>query len=177
MIITLKAEIYAKKCHRDANHKYDGQPYEIHLAHVVEVAKRFWDAIPSRDEKGFAWKDICIAACWAHDVIEDTRQTYNDVREELGYLVADIVYACTNEKGKNRKERANERYYKGIQRTAYAPFVKICDRIANIEYSFNGNTRMLELYKKEQEEFKLRLYDPIYEDMFHHIDELFKRLK
>jgi (p)ppGpp synthase/HD superfamily hydrolase len=175
MNIVLQAEIYAKKCHRDTNHQYDGKPYEVHLAHVVSIGRRFIDLVPVIDEKRYTWGDICIAACWAHDVIEDTRQTYNDVKKELGYLVADIVYALTNEKGKTRKERADERYYKGIHKTAYAPFVKICDRIANIEYSINKNPTMAWMYYLEQEEFKARLYDEKYKPMFDYIDELFAR--
>lgn len=176
MNITLKAETYAKRCHRETNHKYDGKPYEVHLAHVVEVARRFIHLVPIIDEKKFTWADICIAACWAHDVIEDTRQTYNDVKKELGYLVADIVFALTNEKGKTRKERASILYYKGIQRTAYAPFVKICDRIANIEYSLNKRSSMLLKYAEEHEEFKRMLFDDLYADMFEYMEDLLRRI-
>lgn len=49
--------------------------------------------------------------------------------------VADIVYAVTNEKGKNRSERANEKYYQGIRENKLAVIVKICDRLANALYS------------------------------------------
>ena len=61
-----------------------------------------------------------LAACWVHDVIEDCRETYNDVKNVLGERVADIAYALTNEKGKTRKERANDKYYEGIRNTPFA---------------------------------------------------------
>ena len=38
-----------------------------------------------------------------HDVIEDARQIYNDVRQQLGETVAELAYSLTNEKGRNRK--------------------------------------------------------------------------
>ena len=56
-----------------------------------------------------------------------------------------------------RAERAGENYYKGIRETPYAPFVKLCDRLANITYSCAGddpnNVRMREVYKQEVPHF------------------------
>jgi (p)ppGpp synthase/HD superfamily hydrolase len=92
-------------------------------------------------------------ACFGHDLIEDTRVTYNDVKSVLGHYVADLVYALTNEKGKTRKERANDKYYEGIRSEKYGIFVKMCDRIANVEYSKMSGSRMFEMYKKENEDF------------------------
>jgi (p)ppGpp synthase/HD superfamily hydrolase len=101
---------------------------------------------------------VIYLACWGHDLIEDTRVSYNDVSHRLdhaGYFdVADIIYAVTNEKGKNRKERANEKYYEGIRSTPGAVFVKLCDRIANVQYSKMTKSRMFEMYGKEQHEFQ-----------------------
>jgi hypothetical protein len=72
-------------------------------------------------------------------------------------LASEIVYALTNEKGRNRKERAGKRYYEGIRNTPYAPFVKMCDRMANIRYScgsYNmGNLRMAKVYEDEMPYF------------------------
>jgi len=39
----------------------------------------------------------CMLATWGHDLIEDTRVSYNDVKEHLGQEAADIVYAKENE--------------------------------------------------------------------------------
>jgi hypothetical protein len=71
----------------------------------------------------------------------------------LGQEAADIIYAVSNEKGKNRKERANDKYYEGIRNTPGAVFVKLCDRIANVQYSKMTGSRMFEMYKKENTEF------------------------
>jgi (p)ppGpp synthase/HD superfamily hydrolase len=98
-------------------------------------------------------QEACLIAAWGHDLIEDTRVSYNDVKSNLGQEAADIIYAVTNEKGKDRKERANEKYYEGIRNTPGAVFVKLCDRIANVQYSKMTKSRMFEMYKKENAEF------------------------
>lgn len=160
------AKQYAIRCHKDTNHLYDGRPYEFHLETVVWFAMKYIDLIPIKD------RPLVFAACWAHNVIESTRQTYNDVREELGDKVADIVYALTNEKGKNREQRASRMYYQGIRDTKYAGFVKVCDRLANIKYSTAVYSSMANLYRKEYHSFLHELYQPFYEDMFAEMEQL-----
>lgn len=96
---------------------------------------------------------ILYASAFLHDTIEDARMTYNDVvkflkefkgggfvlpegvRQHLEDQVPEIVYALTNEKGRNRGERANDLYYQGIRQTKFASFIKMCDRLANIQYT------------------------------------------
>ena len=77
--------------------------------------------------------------------------------EEQAFMAVEIVYALTNDKGRNRAERAGEKYYQGIRTTPYAPFVKLCDRLANITFSCSGtdanNIHMKEVYKKEVPHF------------------------
>lgn len=161
--------------HRDTNHMYDKYlPYEFHLRMVVEVAKKFQNLITY----GADLESVMLGA-WGHDLIEDTRVSYNDVKEELGGMAADIVYACTNEKGKNRKERANYKYYDGIRTTPYAVFVKLCDRIANVQYSKMSGSRMFEMYRKENPDFMAQLgwteaQSHEYEEMFQYLTNLFE---
>jgi (p)ppGpp synthase/HD superfamily hydrolase len=120
---------------------------------VVQAAHDFIKLIPDANDGEETFRNYIILAAWGHDAIEDTRVSYNDVKEVLGLTAADIVYACTNEKGKNRKERANDKYYEGIRNTPGAVFVKLCDRIANVQYSKMTKSRMFEMYKKENENF------------------------
>jgi (p)ppGpp synthase/HD superfamily hydrolase len=157
------AKNFSVNCHISTNHFYDGLPYEFHLNMVVETAKKYINLIPKDD------RDVVLASCWAHDTIEDTRITYNDLKSELGEEVAEIVFALTNEKGRNRKERASEKYYSGIRETKHAAFVKICDRIANVEYSKNQSSDMLNTYKKEFDNFEYWLYCDEYHEMFDYL--------
>jgi (p)ppGpp synthase/HD superfamily hydrolase len=159
--------------HRKTNHFYDRYlPYEFHLRMVNNVYEDFQHLL---DEE---LNDYCGKAVWAHDTIEDTRVSYNDVKNQLGDEVANIVYAVTNDKGKNRKERAGDKYYEGIRNTPGAVFVKLCDRIANVQYGKMTKSRMFEMYKKENPEFICQLgvgqgTSIKYGDMFIYLNNLF----
>ncbi len=153
--------------HRKTNHFYDTYlPYEFHLRMVVQVCKEFANIYPNQ------WSDLELA-CWGHDLIEDARVSYNDCKQVLGVYVADIIYAVSNEKGKNRQERANDKYYEGIRNTEGATYVKMCDRIANIQYSKLTKSKMFEMYKKENKQFVQQLYSDGYIVMFDYLDCLF----
>ena len=158
------AKEYAILKHFETNHKYDGNPYDVHLQMVYDFACKYIHLLPNNR----VISEV-LAACWVHDVIEDCRETYNDVKNVLGERIADIAYALTNEKGKTRKERANDKYYEGIRNTPFADYIKICDRMANVKYSKDKSSRMIEVYRKENEEFKKQLWSLPVQEMF---DEL-----
>jgi (p)ppGpp synthase/HD superfamily hydrolase len=138
---------FAIDAHNKTNHLYDGKPYSVHLSMVAMYGMKYINCIPEQCQ------ETVINACWLHDTIEDCRLTYNDVKKIAGEDVANIVYAVTNEKGKTRKERANDLYYYAIRETRGARFVKLCDRLANVRYSFETKSKMFEVYKNENEHF------------------------
>ena len=116
-----------------------------------------------------------MAAARTHDLIEDTRQTYNDVKKVCGDKVAEITFALTNEKGRTRKDRANDKYYEDIRNTPFATFVKVCDRLANAYYSkITPTSTMLSAYRKEEENFKKALYKEELKEMFDELHEILK---
>ena len=152
----------AHDLHQSVNQTYAGSlPYGFHLDMVVEGVRNYGYLVCVREE------DVLplLFGAYYHDSIEDARLTYNDVMRlarnemtiEQAMMATEIVYALTNDKGRTRAERAGEKYYKGIRETPYAPFVKLCDRLANITYSCTGEgnkgTRMKEVYKGEMPHF------------------------
>lgn len=152
----------AHDLHQSVNQTYgDELPYGFHLDMVVEGISRYGHLVCTCED------DVLpiIFGGFFHDSIEDARLTYNDVMriarqwltEEQALMATEIVYALTNDKGRTRGERAGERYYQGIRETLYAPFVKLCDRLANVTYSCSvgsGNgSRMREVYKGEMPHF------------------------
>jgi len=144
--------------HTKTNHWYDDYlNYEFHLRMVAQAAKDFIHLIPNSNDGETSFRDVIFISAYGHDLIEDTRENYNSVKEYLGVQAADIIYAVSNEKGKNRKERANDKYYEGIRNTPGAVFVKLCDRIANVQYSKMTKSRMFEMYKKENDRFIVQL--------------------
>jgi (p)ppGpp synthase/HD superfamily hydrolase len=140
--------------HKETNHYYDTYlPYEFHLRMVSKVAEDFINLIPDSNNGDASLRNDILLASYGHDLIEDTRVSFNDCKEKLGLVVANIIYAVSNEKGKNRAERANDKYYQGIRDTQGASFVKLCDRIANVQYSKMTGSKMFEMYKKENNHF------------------------
>ena len=153
----------AHRLHESVNQFYDGdKPYGYHLDMVAKEVYAYGHLVLV----GEADLLPLFMGAWFHDSIEDARVSYNDVKkialklgltEEQAFCASEIVYALTNEKGRNRKERAGKRYYEGIRNTPYAPFVKMCDRMANIRYScgsYNiGNLRMAKVYEDEMPYF------------------------
>ena len=163
-----KTKAYAIQKHKNVNHKYDQYDYDFHLNMVFEIAKKFIYLIePSEQE-------TVLAGCWVHDIIEDARETYNDVKKETNETIAELAYALTNEKGRNRAERANDKYYKGIRDTKNASFIKFCDRIANVTHSKNNGSRMFDKYKDENDDFISKIYVPECKDISAYLESLFK---
>ena len=152
----------AHELHNSVNQTYGVvHPYGYHLDMVVQAIRDFGHLVCASED------DVLplFFGGYYHDSIEDARLSYNDVMkiaremmtEEQAYLATEIVYALTNDKGRNRAERAGEKYYQGIRETPYAPFVKLCDRYANISFSCSEavgrSDRMRLVYKNEVPHF------------------------
>jgi (p)ppGpp synthase/HD superfamily hydrolase len=136
--------------HKETNHMYDTYlPYEFHLRMVATVADQYMYLTKEEPVS----HSTLLKAAWGHDLIEDTRTNFNEVRSVLGAEAAEIIYAVTNEKGKKRKERANDAYYAGIRNAPGAVFVKLCDRIANVQYTKMIKSQMFKMYDDENNHF------------------------
>lgn len=171
--IITQAYNYAVSRHEARNQRYGEHPYSYHLGQVADAGFHFRHLLqPTEHIPVEALREIVIAGCWIHDVIEDTGETYNDVVRATSVEVAEIGYALTTPKGRTRKDRHCEAYYKEILETPGAAFVKICDRIANVTFSRQTQSKMLEVYRREAEAFRAKLYRPEYEPMFVELDRL-----
>lgn len=157
--------------HVNTNHMYDIYlPYEFHLRMVNENFRKFYPTIEG-------WTPEFILSVelggWGHDLMEDTRTSYNDIRNMLGVDAAEIIRAVTNySRGRNRDERMPDFVYNDIRNTPGAIFVKLCDRIANVQYGKMMGSSMFKKYKQENEHFleKLGLFG-LNQDMttYHHM--------
>ena len=163
-----RARSYAQHLHTDTNQKYgEYLPYFFHVDLVGRIAWKYASYLPDED------RSEVIAAAYLHDVIEDCRVTYNDLEKNFGQKVADLVYAVTNEKGKNREQRANDKYYQGIRDTPHATYIKLCDRMANAFFSSVMGTNQVHMYKKEHEKFYQHLWSENYNVMFADLNGIF----
>ena len=135
---------YAKENHK--GQMYGNVPYIDHLLEVWNIALRF------------KLSETIQVACWLHDIIEDTQRSYTEIKLCFGHDIAEIVYCVTDELGRDRNERKAKTYPK-IAENSDAVYVKLCDRIANIENAKkNNNSKKLFLYKREHREFIEKLY-------------------
>ena len=156
----------AHALHQSVNQTYgDNLPYGFHLDMVAEGIRDYGHLVCASEA------DVVplFFGAYFHDSIEDARQSYHDItkcaqkfmNDNQALMAAEIVFALTNDKGRTRAERAGERYFQGIRETAYAPFVKLCDRLANVTYSCTVDgghfDRMREVYKGEMGEFLMAI--------------------
>ena len=135
-----RARLVAEHVH--SNQTYGIFPYIKHIWDVVTIAEKF------------GYDEEIVIACYLHDSLEDGHISYNDIKKEFGENVAEIVYAVTDELGRNRKERHANTYGK-IMRNEKAVIVKLCDRIANVEAG-----GLSDMYRKEYKGFQTVLYNP-----------------
>src|ERR1044072_7762470 len=144
-----EARLLAYKAH--AHQSYDFWPYEKHLRDVEEILKA----------NGFSESYIIAGIC--HDLLEDSHLSFNDLKTVFGKYIAEIVYACTDELGHNRKERKQKVYQKLQQNPAAIP-VKLADRLANMRHSERMKSSQFEMYIKEYPEFREALHPHSKED-------------
>lgn len=158
----------AIRWHNEVNQKYGGYlPYSYHLNLVATIGAKYISLIPEED------RELVIAACWLHDTLEDCHVSYNDLKQHFDEELAEVVYALTNEKGRTRKDRANDAYYQGIKGTKYATYVKMCDRLANVLFSCMFGSKQFEMYRKENKHFVRGIYLEEYDVMFADLEHLF----
>jgi len=113
---------WAKKKHEDtyAVRKSTFNPYWVHPDNVAKLAKAYGGT-----------KEEIIAAI-AHDTIEDTNTTYNEIKTLFGKKVADLVKEVTNNNDEILKV-GKEKYMsdKLLHLSDSALFVKLCDMLHN----------------------------------------------
>jgi len=160
--------------HERCNNQYDKLlPYQFHLKMVLEVYDQFKHLLP---EEGQDATDVYLA-CVGHDLLEETNLSYNDVKRNSNINIAEMIFAVTDAKGRNRPERANDKHYEALRACKYADFVKLCDRIANVIYGrYIGRQKgMYRRYQEEQANFIEKLgysQNHPYIEMFHFLNGL-----
>ena len=143
-----KAIEFAKEAH--GNQRYGDKPYVYHLLKVAKVAKRYG---------GSEFQIICS---FLHDVLEDTPVTFDQLSKAFG-RAATVIDLVSNRASK-------EETFKRIRSSKDAVFVKLCDRIANVEEGAKNSK-----YRKEYPLFKSILYRKgEFESMWEYLDKLLK---
>lgn len=113
---------FAKQKHdaTGAVRKHSGDPYWVHPEGVAKVAA------------AYGGTDIEIQAAMAHDTLEDTNCSYDELEEMFGEEVASIVREITNDT--EEVDRLGKEQYINLELISLshpALFVKLCDMYYN----------------------------------------------
>ena len=102
--------------------KYTGEPYINHPAAVSRIVQSVDHTL------------AMVAAAWLHDVVEDTGVTIDQIRDEFGAEVADLVFWLTDQSkptdGNRETRKAIDRAHSSAAPAA-AQTVKLADLIDN----------------------------------------------
>ena len=118
-----KALLFAAEAHRNQRRK--GAAQEPYLNHLVEVLDLLVQATDGTDT------DLLIAAV-LHDVVEDTSATPEDVVENFGDRVAEIVRENSDDMSLPKAERRRARIAGMPLKSREARLVKMADVISNL---------------------------------------------
>lgn len=163
--LVVKAREFAYERHEGQTYG-DDKPFTYHLEKVVETSQRWYRPVPE-----------IAAACYLHDVLEDTDTTFEELSERFGDFVANTVYDVTDEEGENRFDRWCKTADK-IRQSHASVFVKLCDRYSNMSESLATKHTKLEMYVKEYPLFKVGIYTPYdWQEQWKEMDELYKLCK
>lgn len=163
------ARKYANTHHNKIGQTYDGKEYDFHLNEVALVMRREKHHLPKSvlviDAE--AYKAIMADVSYLHDLIEDTKVSYEDILLWFGEEAADIVSIVSDPKDpalsrKEKKAFMNERFSK-LDETKFVEWgalvLKAIDRMVNMRYSLlTGNKNMIKMYYKEQLEFRKAVF-------------------
>lgn len=124
MALMRDAFTFAREAHKLQKRK-TGEPYILHPIAVATIAAEelMLDANP-------------VAACFLHDVVEDTDHTLDEIAERFGNDVAFLVRVVTKQKKKHYEESKQVDNYRqmlmSVEYDIRAILVKLADRLHNM---------------------------------------------
>ena len=138
--LELRAKEFATVAHEGQLRKYTGAPYIVHPAAVVEILREVTD------------DPAMLAAAWLHDVVEDTPVTIEEIEDEFGFTVAELVRHLTDVSKPSNGNRATR---KALDREhlaaapARAQTIKLADIIDNAASISTHDPKFAKVYKEE----------------------------
>lgn len=123
----IKALRFAAQAHGDQKVPGTNLSY---LVHLTSVCLEVMTALPQQNDLN---ADLAIPCALLHDVIEDTRMTYQQVEQEFGKAIADGVLALTKDESLEKEERLKDSLKRIRQQPYEIWIVKLADRISNLQ--------------------------------------------
>jgi (p)ppGpp synthase/HD superfamily hydrolase len=113
---------FAKDAHADQTRKYTGEPYFVHLEEVAQIVK----SVGGTAEM--------VSAAYLHDTVEDTETTIEEIREQFGPMVAELVGWLTDVSKPSDGNRRTRKDLDLLHTAASIPdakTIKLADLISN----------------------------------------------
>lgn len=139
-----RAHDFADKAHAAIDHrrKYTGDPYIVHPEAVAEIVR------------SVSHTPAMVAASYLHDTVEDTETTIEEIEEEFGAEVAELVGWLTDvsgpEDGNRAARKAIDREH-SAQAPATAQTIKVADLIDNSLSIMANDHKFARVYLCEKE--------------------------
>src|SRR5579862_675349 len=119
----LSAALFAAEKH--AKQKRKGEAGEPYINHLLEVAHLVSTVAPEQDTN-------LIIAALLHDTIEDVAVTKQELAEQFGSDVADLVVELTDDKSLPKAERKRLQVEHAPKLSVRAQIIKLADKISNL---------------------------------------------
>jgi guanosine-3',5'-bis(diphosphate) 3'-pyrophosphohydrolase len=118
-----EAAEFAARCHSGQQRK--GRSNEPYVNHLAEVANLLAAATEGKDAE-------LVAAGWLHDTLEDTDTTREELLQDFGRRVADLVAEVTDDMSLPKDQRRQKQVTDAPKKSPGARLIKIADKISNI---------------------------------------------
>jgi len=130
--------------------KYTNEPYIVHPVDVADICNTVAVKEHFDDER----RTRIMQAALLHDVIEDTEATYNEIENEFGREVRDLVFWCTDVTTKpqgNRRVRKELELLRLVHAPSDAKFIKLADFISNTRSIVDHDVGFATTYLSEKQ--------------------------
>jgi len=125
-----KAIKFAGEAHQEQKIPGSNLPYVVHISNVTMEVMR---AIASASDGKGIDVDVAIVCALLHDTLEDTQVTFQEIEEEFGNQVAQIVQSLTKRADLPKPEAMADSLNRILQQPKEAAIVKLADRITNLQ--------------------------------------------
>ncbi len=128
---------YATDAHEGQTRKFNGEPYINHPVAVAELVQQYDNRLP------------LVQAALLHDTIEDTDVTYNELVNEFGKEVAELVFELTSPDIKDKSKKGEILAKKMSAMSNDALTIKLADRLNNVSDFDTAPKSFVRGYKPE----------------------------
>jgi len=146
--------------------KYTGEPYHTHpqaVAHILQVH------VPE------ATTDMVVAA-YLHDVVEDTKVTFETINFYFGGVVEGYVRGLTNGKVPryNRDEQKRHNAFCLAAQCEEVKIIKLCDRLHNLPSVIEHDKKFAAVYVPETRHLLDTALFAVHDVLWNKLDKIVK---